>query len=183
MPPTTTGSPESPYDDAPTAQTDAGHADAADDGVQAGRVELGAAVSAMISSQVRDASATLSFGRFVAERFELLALASVTSLDAGTQAATMWSSLIEPAYHLPLAPATLGVLGMGVGAAYTRALGVGLAVAPRIGVRFRVGRRSVITPALSYVYVTHRALDPADDLAVIAVTGALRLQLGYAVTW
>jgi hypothetical protein len=181
----TSGFPESPYDTdgGSTTPLSASRTTGADRLVQPGRIELGVAFSAMIAADVRDVSATLSFGRFVAERFELRALGGVANLEAGAQTATQWSTTIEPAYHLPLAPATFAVLGMGVGVAHTGALGLGLAVAPRLGVRFHVGRWGVVTPALAFVYVTHRALDRSDELAVGALTGALRLQLGYALGW
>ena len=167
----TTGSPESPYDPPPPRYGDAG------------RTELGAAFGATIAADVRDLSASIAIGRFVAPRFELSALASIANVQAGAQSATLWSSVVEPAYHLALAPSIDGLLGMGVGVAYTRRLGTGLAVAPRIGVRFPVGRFGVLTPALSFTYVTHRALDPVAELATDAVTRALRIQLGYAITW
>jgi hypothetical protein len=178
-PSTTTASPESPYDApatpiAPPPPSGYG---------RTGSTELGAAFGVTIAADVRDLSASLAIGRFVAERFELSALASVANVKAGAQSATLWSTLVEPAYHLALAPQIFGLLGMGVGVAYTHRLGTGLAVAPRIGVRFAVGRLGVITPTLSFSYVTHRALDPVADLAATAVARALRIQLGYAITW
>jgi hypothetical protein len=176
-PPSTTASPESPYDPPPAKPVaPPGYGDA-------GSTELGAAFGATIAADVRDLSASLAIGRFVAARFELSALASLASVKAGAQSATLWSTVVEPAYHLVLAPSIFGVLGMGVGVAYTRRLGTGLAIAPRIGVRFAVGRHGVLTPALSFTYVTHRALDPIADLAADAVTRALRIQLGFAITW
>ena len=187
-PPTTTRAvPESPYDppeSTPTSPAPARKPASAPAGFgPAGTSELGAAFGVTIASDVRDLSATLALGRFVAERFELSALASIAHVKAGAQSATLWSSLIEPAYHVVIAPSAVGVLGMGVGVAYTPQLGTGFAVAPRIGVRFRVGGLGVFTPALSYSYVTHRALDPIAELAADAVTRALRIQLGYAITW
>jgi hypothetical protein len=177
--------PESPYDAPPPANPVATPANpVAPPGFgHAGSSELGAAFGVTIAADVRDLSGSLTIGRFVAERFELSALASLANVKAGAQSATLWSTVIEPAYHLALAPSIAGMLGMGVGVAYTHRLGTGLAVAPRIGVRFPVGRFGVVTPTLSYAYVTHRALDPVADLAANAVTRALRIQLGYAITW
>jgi hypothetical protein len=159
--------PQSPYEDG------YGHA---------GTIAVGVAAGATLASDVRDVSVTPRIGWFVAERFEVAATASLARLDTGAQAATLWSMLAEPAYHLAVADRTFAVLGMGVGAAYVHELGTGLAVAPRVGLEFVVGRALVITPALAYTYVAHRALD-AGDVAVAGVTGALRLQLGVAATW
>ena len=170
--------PQAPYDppQAPpsaTPRTGYGHA---------GRFELGGAGGVSVASDVRDVRVAPAIGWFVAERFELSAIASVAHLKAGAQSATLWSTLLEPSYHVALDDRTFGVLGMGIGVAYQRRLGTGLAVAPRIGLEFVVGRALVITPALAYDYVTHRALDDGD-VAVAGVTSALRLQLGLAASW
>src|SRR4051812_43688993 len=132
--------PQSPYDppQAPpsaTPRTGYGHA---------GRFELGGAAGVSVTSDVRDVRAAPAIGWFVAERFELSAIASVANLKAGARSATLWSTLIEPSYHVALDAHTFGVLGMAVGVAYQRRLGTGLAVAPRIGLEFVVGRALVI---------------------------------------
>jgi hypothetical protein len=179
----TAASPESPYDVAIAPAPPLPRVAPANDYGHAGQFELGGAFGVTVASDVRDLSGALSFGRFVADHLKLSATASVAHLQAGARSATLWSLLVEPSYHLRLDHRTFGVLCMGVGAAYEHQLGTGFAVAPRIGVNFLVGNRGVVTPALAYEYVTHRALNGAEDLAVAAVTGALRIQLGYATTW
>lgn len=162
-------------DPAPQSPYEAGYG-------HAGNIVVGVAAGATLASDVRDVSVTPGVGWFVAERFAVAATVSLARLDTGAQAATLWSMLAEPSYHLALDDRTFAVVGMGVGAAYVHALGTGLAVAPRIGVEFVVGRALVITPALAYTYVAHRALAD-DDVAVAGVTGAMRLQIGVAATW
>jgi hypothetical protein len=132
---------------------------------------------------VRDVSIAPSAGRFVADNFELAAVASVSHTRAADQSITVWSTLAEPSYHLPLTATAFGVLGMGVGAAYERHLGTGLAVAPRIGVSFALGGTLVVTTALAYQYVTHSALDQRDQSAIVDLTSALRITAGVAARW
>jgi hypothetical protein len=151
--------------------------------IDAGQTTLGGALGITATPDVRDVSAALAVGRFVADGFALSAITSVARVETDGRTATLWSMIAEPSYHLPLGRRTFGVLGMGVGMAYVKQLGAGFAVAPRIGASFALGRRSVVTPALAYEYVTHRALDRDAEPALVAVTGALRIQLGYAATW
>lgn len=124
-----------------------------------------------------------SAGRFVADNVELSAVAGVSNVKAADQSATVWSALVGPSYHLPLGPSTAGVLGMGVGIAYEHTLGSALAVAPRIGASFAIGGRSIVSVALSYDYLTHSALEGRTQAALIAMTSALRVTIGYAVRW
>ena len=157
-----------------------------DDGasrVRDGLLEVGGAFGLLIAPGVRDVAVTVSAGRFVADNFELSAVGSVSNVKAAGQSATVWSTLIEPSYHLALGGPVFGVLGFAVGAAYEPTLGAGLAVAPRIGVSVGVGRSVVLTTALSYQYITHSAGDSRTEPALIALTTTLRVTIGVAVRW
>jgi hypothetical protein len=150
---------------------------------RSGMLELGGSFGLLIASGVRDVAVAASLGRFVADNVELSAVAGVSDVKAADQSATVWSTLVEPSYHLPLGRTSWGVLGMGIGAAYEHTLGTGLAVAPRIGASFVVGGSSIVTTALSYEYITHSATESRTEAALIAVTSALRVNIGYAVRW
>ena len=157
--------------------------DSPGDRSRSGMLEVGGSFGLLIASGVRDVAVTASLGRFVADNVELSAVAGVGNVKAADRSATVWSTLVEPSYHLPLGPTSWGVLGMGAGVAYVRALGTALAIAPRIGASFAVGRSGIVTTALSYQYITHSALESRTQAAVVAITGALRLEFGYAVRW
>ena len=148
-----------------------------------GVLELGGAFGLTVASGIRDMNLSPSVGWFVANNLELSAIASVANVKADDQSATVWSAVLEPSYHLPFNRTMFGFVGMGVGAAYEQKLGTGLAVAPRIGANFLVGRSGILTPALSYEYITHDAMDNGNDVTVVAITSALRVNVGYTAMW
>jgi hypothetical protein len=154
---------------------------------RAGVLELGGSAGLMIAPDFRNVNVAPSIGWFVADNLELSAILSVSNIKAGDESATVWSGVIEPSYHLPFNRTMFGFLGMGIGAAYINDLGAGLAVAPRIGANFLVGRSGVLTPSLSYEYTTHNveSRDTGDmqDITVVAVSSALRVNIGYTAMW
>ena len=148
-----------------------------------GVLELGGAFGLTVASGIRDMNFAPSVGWFLANNLELSAIASVANVKAGDESATVWSAVLEPSYHLPFNRTTFGFLGMGVGAAYEQKMGTGLAVAPRIGANFLIGRSGILTPALTYEYITHDAMANGDDVTLVAITSALRVNVGYTAMW
>src|SRR5262249_9499106 len=126
-----------------------------------------------------DINISPSLGWFVAQNLELSGIVGVTNIKAQAQSATVWSALIEPSYHIPVDLTTFAFLGMGIGTAYEHALGAAVAVAPRVGANFLVGRSGVLTPSLSYEYTTHSA----DSMTMLSVSRSLRINVGYAAMW
>jgi hypothetical protein len=154
---------------------------------RAGVLELGGSAGLMIAPDFRNVNLSPTIGWFVADNLELSGIFGVTNIKAGTESATVWSALLEPSYHVPFNRSTFGFLGMGIGAAYVSELGTGLAVAPRIGANFLVGRSGVLTPSLSYEYTTHN-IDSSptgdmQDITLVAVSSALRINVGYTAMW
>jgi len=149
---------------------------------RAGVLELGGSAGLQMSSEFRSLSINPSIGWFVADNLELSAILGVSNIKAGDESATMWSAVVEPSYHLPFNRSVFGFLGMGIGAAYEQRLGAGLAVAPRIGANFLVGRSGVLTPSLQYQYITHNSM-VEDDVTVVALTSALSVNVGYTAMW
>jgi hypothetical protein len=152
-----------------------------------GVLELGGYAGMMIAPGFRNVNVSPMFGWFVADNIELSAIAGVSNIKAGDQSSTVWSALVEPSYHVPFNRSTFGFLGMGVGAAYVSGLGAGLAVAPRIGANVLVGRSGVLTPSLSYEYTTHNVESVNEDdmknITLVAVSSALRINIGYTAMW
>src|SRR5688572_26579612 len=110
---------------------------------RAGVLELGGAAGLTLAQDIRAVNFSPSIGWFLVDNLELSAILDVTHLKAGGQSATLWSALVEPSFHLPFNRSMFGFLGMGIGAAYASGVGAGLAVAPRIGMEFLVGRSGV----------------------------------------
>ena len=155
---------------------------------RAGVLELGGSAGLTLAGDIRALNFSPSVGWFLIDNFELSAIGDVTNLKAGNESATLWSALLEPSFHIPFNRSTFGFVGMGVGAAYQRDLGAGLAVAPRIGMDFLIGRSGVLRPSLSYEYTTHDTMaavgsDGTTSVTLVAISSALRFNLGYSAMW
>ena len=156
---------------------------AANEHTEDGLVDLGVAVGLVVARDLRDVELAPAARWFVADNFALAAVADITTTRAADRSATLWAALVEPTYHLAIDPTAFVVFGMATGAAYEHTLGTSLEVAPRIGLDFALGRVSIISTGLSYAYLTHSAADVRDNAAIVALTSALRIQLGYSVRW
>jgi hypothetical protein len=155
---------------------------------RAGVLELGGSAGLTLAQDIRAVNFSPSIGWFLVDNFELSAILDVTNLKAGGESATLWSALAEPSFHLPFNRSLFGFIGMGVGAAYVSELGTGLAVAPRIGMDFLVGRSGILRPSLSYEYTTHDSMaavgpDGTTSVTLVAVSSALRFNVGYSTMW
>lgn len=154
---------------------------------RAGVIELGGSAGLMMATGFRNVNVAPMIGWFVADNLELSTILGVSNIKAGDESATVFSALVEPSYHIPFNRTTFGFLGMGIGAAYLSELGGGLAVAPRIGANFLVGRSGVLTPSLTYEYTTHDvdSVESGDmrDVSLVAVSSALRINIGYTAMW
>lgn len=156
---------------------------------RAGVLELGGSAGLTLAEGIRALNFSPSIGWFLVDNFEISGILDVTNLKAGGDDATIWSALVEPSFHLPLNRMMFGFVGMGVGGAYVSELGGGLAVAPRIGMDFLVGRSGILRPSLSYQYTTHDAnaeVNPntgTTDVTLVAISSALRFNIGYSAMW
>jgi hypothetical protein len=155
---------------------------------RAGVLELGGSAGLTLAQDIRAVNFSPSIGWFLVDNLELSAILDVTNLKAGGSSATLFSALIEPSFHLPINRSMFGFVGMGVGAAYVSEIGAGMAVAPRIGMEFLVGRSGILRPSLSYEYTTHDASGTVDEdgnteVTLVAITSALRFNIGYSTMW
>ncbi|HLL25278.1 MAG TPA: hypothetical protein VK427_24250, partial [Kofleriaceae bacterium] len=145
---------------------------------RAGVLELGGSAGFQFAENFRTVNVQPSIGWFVADNLELSAFLGITNIKADESTATVWSALVEPSYHVPLNRSMFVFGGLGIGAAYVNDLGTGLAIAPRIGANFMVGRSGVLTPALSYEYTTHDVeTETSGDmrsLSTVSVSSTLR---------
>lgn len=155
---------------------------------RAGVLELGGSAGAAFASDFRNINVSPSIGWFVADNLELSGILGVSNIKVGdADSRTLLSALIEPSYHLPFNRTTFGFIGMGVGYSHLSGEGGGLAIAPRLGANLLVGRSGVLTPSISYEYTTHdfnsTSTGDMTDVTVVAVSSALRLNVGYTVMW
>ncbi len=157
---------------------------------RAGVLELGGSAGLTLAQDIHVVNFSPSIGWFLVDNFELSGILDVANLKAGEgTSATIWSALVEPSFHLPINRSMFGFVGMGVGAAYVSELGTGLAVAPRIGMDFLVGRSGILRPSLAYEYTTHDAMasgttvNGTADVTLVAISSALRFNIGYSSMW
>jgi hypothetical protein len=155
---------------------------------RAGVLELGGAAGLTLAQDIRAINFSPSVGWFLVDNIELSAILDVTHMKAGDTSGTLFSVLAEPSFHLPFNRSLFGFVGLGVGAAYESRIGTGLAVAPRIGGEFLVGRSGVLRPSLSYEYTTHDAMASTDEngnsnVTVVAISSTLRFNVGYSTMW
>ena len=155
---------------------------------RAGVLELGGSAGLVLAQDIRALNVSPQIGWFLVDNFEISGILDVANLKAGGEDATMFAALIEPSFHLPFNRSMFGMIGVGVGAAYTSDVGTGLAVAPRIGMDFLVGRSGVLRPSLSYQYTTHDVESELDEsgnqrVTLVAISSALRFNIGYSTMW
>lgn len=155
---------------------------------RAGVLELGGFFGLNAAQNVRDLNFSPQVGWFLVDNLELSAIGSVANIKAGSEETTMWSALVEPSLHLPFNREVFGFVGMGVGAAYISNLGSGMAVAPRLGMNMMIGRSGILSPSLTYEYTTHNTdtmtnANGTKDVTLIAISSALRVNVGYTVMW
>ncbi len=155
---------------------------------RAGVLELGGFLGLNAAQKVRDLNFSPMFGWFIVDNMELSIIGNVADMKSGMDETTMWSALVEPSLHLPFNREVFGFLGMGVGAAYIDNLGAGLAVAPRVGMNLLIGRSGILTPSLTYEYTTHNTQattgpNGTEDVTLVAISSALRVNVGYTVMW
>jgi hypothetical protein len=150
---------------------------------RAGVLELGGSGGFAFASDYRSMNLSPTIGWFVADNLELSAILSVANIKTGDQQSTLWSALAEPSYHLPFNRSVFAFLGVGAGAAHVSGLGTGLAVAPRLGMNFMVGRSGVLTPSLAYQYTTIKSEMETADVTVVALTSSVRFNVGYTAMW
>jgi opacity protein-like surface antigen len=155
---------------------------------EAGVREVGGSAGLAMAQNIRAINFSPSIGVFLADRFELSGILDVTNMKAGSSSATIYSALAEPSFHVPINDQMLGFVGVGVGASYVSELGTALAVAPRVGLDFRIGHAGILRPSLAYQYTTHNSMVTTDangntDVTLVAVSSALRFNLGYSTMW
>jgi hypothetical protein len=155
---------------------------------RAGVLELGGSGGFAGASNYTRFELSPSIGVFVLEGVELSLLTALNYFRIGATAtkpgtsATELKALVEPSFHLPLSAEAYGFLGLGAGVGYFTGQSAGLALQPRVGVNFLIGRSGVLTPSLNVAYSTVDALrTPAGT--VLGVRTSYGMNIGYTVMW
>jgi hypothetical protein len=155
---------------------------------RAGVLELGGSAGFGAATNYTRLDFSPSIGLFVADNLELSLLTGLSyfQVDAvGTDpssSATEFKAILEPSLHLPFSQSAFGFLGLGAGVNYLSGRDAGLAVQPRVGMNFLIGRSGVFTPAAFFSYSTVEAFQ-TEAGAVLALRSSYGLNFGYTVMW
>jgi hypothetical protein len=150
---------------------------------RAGVLELGGSLGLQMANNLTELNVSPSLGFFLADNFQLSGIMALSYIDTGDDSATLFGLLAEPSYHLPFTRTAFGFMGLGLGASYVDGLGTGFAMAPRLGANFIIGRSGILTPTVSWQYTTHDVDNTMGNQALVAVSSALRVNVGYTVMW
>jgi hypothetical protein len=155
---------------------------------RAGVLELGGSAGFGAASNYTRVELSPSIGMFVLDNLELSLLTgfSYFRVDATAESpaasATELKALIEPSLHLPFSQVAFGFLGLGAGVNYLSGHDAGMALQPRVGLNFLIGRSGVLTPAAYFSYSTVEALQ-TEAGAVLALRSSYGMNIGYTVMW
>jgi hypothetical protein len=147
-----------------------------------GVLELGGAVSWSKVSDDNVLTVSPIFGWFVTDNVEISAIAQVSHSSDNNTSNTFFTGLIEPSLHVPVSNQAFVFGGMGVGAAYHKGSGTGVAIAPRVGVNVLVGRSGILTPSVTLNWSSNAAVQTERGTA-LAVNTTYGANIAYSVMW
>lgn len=123
----------------------------------AGVVEIGGSAAFTGASNYTQISINPRVGYFLMDNIEISGILGLNHMSAPNAGNTMVNLLAEPSAHVPMTHTMFGFAGIGIGPSYAEDGGLGVTVAPRIGLNFLVGRSGIVTPALHVQYNTQDA--------------------------
>jgi len=145
-----------------------------------GVVEFGGSAGFTRAGDLTQVNFSPSIGWFVADNLQLSGILGINYSNVAGDGSTYFTLLVEPSYHLPFNKMLFGFVGLGIGPAYQNDVGLGFALAPRIGANYMVGRSGILTPALYLAYTTSDLIQTAGT-TLLGVNVAYGLNIGYTV--
>lgn len=123
----------------------------------AGVIEIGGSAAFTGASNYTQISINPRVGYFLMDNIEVSGILGLNHMSAPNFGNTMISLMVEPSAHVPMTRTMFGFAGLGLGPSYAEEGGLGVTVAPRLGLNFLVGRSGIVTPALHVQYNTQDA--------------------------
>jgi len=146
-------------------------------------LELGGSLSFTKANAFSQIGATPTFGWFFMDYVELSVLPSVDYVKTfNSPAKGRYSGLLEPSFHISVAGPVFWFFGAGVGFAYEKDTGAGLAIAPRSGLNVLIGGNGVLKLAFSYVFTATKRT-AIEDGSTEPHTNTFGLQMGGTIAW
>jgi len=150
---------------------------------RAGVLELGGSGSLTFSTGRKEFSLSPSIGWFFMNNWQISAMVSysTTKVD-GADAVNTFRLLAEPSFHVPFSNTLFGFIGLGAGIAHLSGSDVGMAIAPRVGIKTTVGRSGMLTVDLRNTFATNDLIETPRG-TLITVDSAFSIGAGYTVLW
>jgi hypothetical protein len=149
---------------------------------RAGVMELGGSLNFSAVGDAKTFSARPSIGYFFFNNWELSGILAWNQISNNGASTNFYSVLAEPSFHVPFNKTVFGFLGAGFGVSGGKDVDFGVALAPRAGMNFLVGRSGLFTPEISVQYSTSSAVATPQG-TVIAVNTSFNVGAGYTVMW
>lgn len=148
----------------------------------AGVLELGGWASLSTAEDFTLINFNPQVGWFLFDNVKLSGIIGLRAVRQGDERDTFFSALVEPSFHLPITDYMMGFFGAGVGPSWSRDESLGLAVQPRLGANFLVGRSGIFTPALFALYSTSGVVREING-GLLGVDLLWGISAGYTVMW
>jgi opacity protein-like surface antigen len=153
-----------------------------------GVVELGGSFGLSAAQNSFAVSADPFIGYFVVDNIELGATLGVRHASVGGENSNQFALLVEPSFHVPINDGFHYFIGLGIGAALVDTSvtdsELGLALAPRTGVQFLIGRSGILNVGGRYSVVlsdVDSAVNLGGGETVLAFRNTFDLQAGYTI--
>lgn len=149
---------------------------------QKGILELGGSFSLVNATDFLSIGVAPTAGWFFIDNVSLSLIPQVSYVKAGDEPVKIRTVvLLEPGFHMQMAGPIFAFFGAGVGVAYEKQVGTGMALSPRAGLKVLAGGSGVLTAAFEYVYSANQKSEkPTADDPNSATYG---VRAGYSVAW
>jgi len=150
---------------------------------KAGVLEVGGSLGFISASKFTQFNVAPTMGWFFSDNLEISGIFSFNYASLGSNSTVYWSALAEPSYHYPFTNTIFGFLGVGAGFSYINNMGVGLALVPRVGANFLIGRSGVLSPALFVSYNSLGTVPLGDGSSALALDTLYGMSVSLTTLW
>ncbi len=153
-----------------------------------GVAELGGSGSISFSQDQFSLSVDPSVGYFLWDNIEISGLVGISHVSLGDESSNRYSLMAEPSVHLPINDGLFFALGAGLGVAVIDTsntdANLGLAIAPRTGLQFLLGRSGLLNLGARYSAIFSSVdadIETVGGTTVLAFVNTFDIQAGYTI--
>jgi hypothetical protein len=151
---------------------------------RAGVMELGGSASFASATDLVEFELAPTIGYFFMDNWQISGIFSWSYANVADESNHIVMLLAEPSFHVPFTEIAFGFAGVGVGLSHQSAsdADIGFALAPRVGLKWLVGRSGMLTTDLRMTFATNDLIQTSRG-TLLTVDSALGLGVGYTVLW